>query len=117
MTELANGPLMWAMPWPCLHEFLAVLTNRRVYKPPTPMDLALAQAQKLIESDNCLLIGETDQHWKRLRMCIDGGIVGRRIHDAKIAAICVQHGVREFWSADRDFSRFPELRTINPLVR
>jgi predicted nucleic acid-binding protein len=46
-----------------------------------------------------------------------GQIVGGRTHDARIAAICIQHGVRELWSADRDFSRFPELTTANPLAR
>jgi predicted nucleic acid-binding protein len=34
-----------------------------------------------------------------------------------VVALCVQHGVRELWSADRDFSRFPEPATVNPLTR
>lgn len=38
------------------------------------------------------------------------------LRDAKIAAICLQNGVREFWTADREFSRFPGLRTVNPLT-
>ena len=116
VSDLANGPRTWAIPWPCLHEFLAVLTNPRVYKPVTQMGIALGQAERLIELPNTVLIGETDEHWQRLRDCIDASIIGRRIHDAKIAAICLQHGVREFWSADRDFSRFPQLKTRNPLA-
>lgn len=43
-------------------------------------------------------------------------IAGPAVHDARIAAICLQHGVSELLSADRDFSRFPELKTRNPLV-
>jgi hypothetical protein len=46
-----------------------------------------------------------------------GNIAGPLVHDARIAAICLQHGVRELWTADRDFSRFPQLKTVNPLVR
>ena len=38
------------------------------------------------------------------------------VHDARIAALCGYHGVAELWSADRDFTRFPSLRTRNPLV-
>ncbi len=38
------------------------------------------------------------------------------VHDARIAAICLAHGVSELWTADRDFSRFPELKARNPLV-
>jgi len=40
---------------------------------------------------------------------------GPQVHDARIAAICLENGVRELWTADRDFSRFPELKTRNPL--
>jgi predicted nucleic acid-binding protein len=30
--------------------------------------------------------------------------------------LCRQHGVRELWSADRDFSRFAGLKVVNPLL-
>ena len=43
-------------------------------------------------------------------------ISGAAIHDARIAAICLDHGVDELWTCDRDFSRFPDLRTRNPLI-
>jgi predicted nucleic acid-binding protein len=46
----------------------------------------------------------------------DGRIAGAQVHDARVAALCQQHGVRELWSADRDFSRFAGLTTVNPLV-
>jgi uncharacterized protein len=39
------------------------------------------------------------------------GTAGPAIHDAKIAAICVSHGVRELLTIDRDFTRFPALNT------
>ena len=39
-----------------------------------------------------------------------------RVHDARIAALCLAHGVRELWTADRDFSRFAKLATANPLA-
>lgn len=45
-----------------------------------------------------------------------GKVSGPKVHDARIAALCMQHGVRELWSADRDFSAFPALVVTNPLV-
>lgn len=39
------------------------------------------------------------------------------MHDARIAALCLLHGVRVLWSADRDFSRFPELAVVDPLAK
>jgi len=39
------------------------------------------------------------------------------IHDARIAAICLENGVVELWSADRDLGRFAGLKVVNPLVK
>jgi hypothetical protein len=44
------------------------------------------------------------------------GVAGAKVHDARIAALCLSHGVAELWTADRDFSRFPSLTTRNPLI-
>ena len=41
---------------------------------------------------------------------------GGQIHDTRIAACCLTYGVKELWTVDRDFSRYPELRTRNPLL-
>jgi len=43
VAGLANGASPWAIPWPCLHEFLAVVTHPRIYAPPTPLPRALEQ--------------------------------------------------------------------------
>ena len=64
------------------------------------------------------MIAEGPDHWNELRGLLETGrIAGPRVHDARIAALCVAHGVRELWTADRDFSRFPALKTANPLTQ
>jgi hypothetical protein len=45
-----------------------------------------------------------------------GKATGGAVHDARIAACCRFHGVRELWSADRDYLRYPWLKVRNPLV-
>lgn len=117
ITELAEGTAAWAIPWPCIHEFLAVVSNSRVYDPPSEMATAMEFVAELRQSPSLTLLAEGDAHWDALSELITTGrITGGRVHDARIAAICIQHGVRELWTADRDFNRFPELKTINPLV-
>ena len=117
ITELAEGGGAWAIPWPCVHELLAVVTNARVYDPPTETTVALDYVDALFGSPSLVLLAETDLHWKSLRSLMTAArIAGGRVHDARIAAICIQHGVRELWSADRDFSRFPDLTVVNPLI-
>lgn len=44
------------------------------------------------------------------------GLRGGAVHDARIAAIRIDHGVDEPWSCDRDFARFPDLSVSNPLI-
>ena len=117
LVQLAEGLVPWAIPWPCLHEFAAIVTHPRIYKPPTPLDQAIEQIDAWLESPSLVLLAEAEGHWPILRDLLrDGGVVGPQVHDARIAALCKLHGVQELWTADRDFSRFPGLRLRNPLV-
>lgn len=117
ISSLAESDASWAIPWPCVHEFLAVVTRRGLFDPPTPLKTALGQVDAWLEVPNLTLLAETDSHWSVLRaISVAGKVRGLRVHDARIAALCLQHGVREIWSADRDFGRFPNLRVVNPLL-
>ncbi len=117
LTRLAEGHAAWAVPWPCLHEFLAVVTHPQVYDPPATIDAALGFVDGLLESPTLVVLAETEAHWPILRsLVVRGQITRGRIHDARIAALCIQHGVTQLWSADRDFNRFPELTVVNPLI-
>jgi toxin-antitoxin system PIN domain toxin len=117
LAALAEGPAPWIIPWPCLHEFLAIVTHARIYDPPTPLLAALDQVDAWMESPTLLLLAESDQHWPKLRALVTiGQVTGPRIHDARVAALCKQHGVRLLWSADRDYSRFADLAVVNPLM-
>ena len=117
VVELAEGRTPWAIPWPCIHEFLAIVTHPKVFVPPTPLPSAMDQVEAWLESPTLVLLSESDGHWSELRTIIETGrVVGPQVHDARVAALCLQHGVRELWSADRDFGRFPRLTTTNPLV-
>ncbi len=106
-----------AIPWPCVHEFLAVVTHPRVYSPPSPMALALAAVGALTDERGIHFIAEGRNHAALLAdLLASGRVVGAKVHDARIVAICLAHGIDELWSADRDFSWFPQLRVVNPLA-
>lgn len=117
LTELAEGRAAWAIPWPCIHEFLAITTHPSIFKPPTPLPLALDQVEAWLESPSLVMLGEDEGYWDTLKAQLTGSrVVGPRVHDARIAALCRRHQVRELWTADRDFSRFPDVPASNPLV-
>jgi toxin-antitoxin system PIN domain toxin len=114
---LAEGTAPWAIPWPCVHEFLSTVTHPRIYRPPSTLEDAVRQIDLWRLSPSLVLLSETADYWPRLRETLNAArVVGPQVHDARVAALCRLHGVRELWTADRDFTRFAELTTRNPLV-
>lgn len=117
ITELAEGAAAWAIPWPCLHEFYAIVTHPRIYAPPSAPAKAIDQIEAWLESPTLTLLAESSDHWAALGPLLSAARVrGPLVHDARVAALCLQHGVKTLWTADRDFARFAPLRAVNPLV-
>jgi toxin-antitoxin system PIN domain toxin len=116
ITGLAEGSSDWAVPWPCIWEFLAITTHPRIYNPPTPLADAVAEVERWTESPTLQLIGEGGTFESIRIPLLKSAVRGPAVHDARIAAICQAHGIQKLWTADRDFSRFPGLRTENPLL-
>lgn len=114
LKALAEGNEPWALPWPCICEFLRVVTHPRVFDPPTDVDVALEDLEALLGSPSLILLGEGPSHLAHLRRLAAGNVSGNLVHDAHIAALAVEHGVTELLTLDRDFARFPALRCRNP---
>lgn len=116
VRQVGEGAAPWALPWPCVHEFYSTVTSTK-WRPQTSPSQAIAVVRALLASPSARLLGEGANHLEWLeKFAARGNVHGGGIHDARIAAICLSHGVRELWTADRDFSRFPELKTRNPLA-
>lgn len=114
---LAEGAAPWGIPWPCLHEFLAIVTHPRIYAPATPQAAAITQIEAWLASPTHVLLSEGPGYWEVLQALLKTSKVsGGQVHDARIAALCLHNRVSELWTADRDFSRFSALTTRNPLV-
>lgn len=117
VTDLANSGSPWAITWSSIHEFLAIVTHPKIYNPPTPLGSVLDSIRAWMESPGLRLLGEGSGYFEKLsKQATKGKIKGPRIHDARIASVCLHHGVKKLWTADRDFSAFPELSCENPLV-
>ncbi len=116
LRKLCEGRSPWGLPWPCLHEFYRVVTQTGLPFTPSEPEIALAAIESWTRAPSCQLLAEGPAYLARLRTVVTTARpTGALIHDAKIAAICLSHGVSELWTADRDFSRFPALKTRNPL--
>lgn len=118
LRQAAEGDVPWAIPWPCLHEFLSKVTHPRIFRRPTPLPHAIEQVREWLRSPSARVIGEPEGYLEVLAdVLIESRTAGAQVHDARIAAICLAHGVDELWSADRDFGRFSRrLQVRNPLI-
>lgn len=121
--EAASGCLAafatsaWAIPWPCIQEFLAIATHPRFFDPPSPLDDAPAAVDSWRSVPTTILLAEAEGYADVPEATLrESRVVGPRVHDARIAALCRQHAIAELWTADRDLSRFPHLKARNPLI-
>ena len=71
---LASGGAAWGIPWPCVHEFLSIVTRPRVFDPPTPLNNAIAQVEIWMESPTNSLLAEADGYWSVLRRLVEARV-------------------------------------------
>lgn len=118
MRTLAEGPQPWAVPWPCVYEFFSVVTNSRIWAgAASSPEQAWAQIEAWLASPSVRLLSETEQFAVLLaRFVTLPRVRGGVVHDARVAALCVVHGVEILLTRDRDFSLFTDLRTRDPLA-
>jgi len=111
LIELAEGSTQWAIPVFCVSEFLRVITHRRIFDPPFPVERAVVATQRLLESPSLTVLLPGERHVELfLGAMAEGGASGNLVFDAQIVALCRAAGVSVLLSEDRDFDRFPGLR-------
>ncbi len=117
VKQLAEQNSRWAIPYPCIHEFYSIVTNPKIYNPSSTQNQAIHFIEALIQSPHLTLLSEDETYWPEIRKTIrDSKVMGGMIHDARIASLCTIHGIKELWTFDRDFIRFPQLKIKNPLI-
>jgi len=114
LAALAGGRSPWAIPYPCVAQFLRVVTHR-AYRPVIPVAAAWHNLDTLLGSPTVQLLTPTRQHLPMLREVIDeSGAIGDLVYDAQIVTLCLEYGVREILTADRDFRRFTGIKVTDP---
>jgi uncharacterized protein len=101
--------------WTTVLGFLRVVTNPRIFRVPLLLDRAVAVVDDWLEQQAVEIILPTPRHWLTLRQMMTAGQAGGpMVSDAHLAALSLEHGATVY-STDRDFSRFPGVRVVNPI--
>lgn len=115
LEDELSGPAAFGLSDLVLSGFLRIVTHPRVFADPTPLDDALEFVDVLRDRENRVPIAPGPRHWSIFReLCETAGVRGNLVPDAYLAALAIEAGA-EFITTDRDFTRFPELRTRHPL--
>ncbi len=116
VDEMLAGEAAFGVSELVLSGFVRVATHPRVFKQPTPLDIALAFADRLRIHDNAVAVAPGERHWSIFtRLCRDAGARGNLIPDAYLAALAIESG-SEWITTDRDYARFTGLRWKHPLT-
>jgi len=116
LVDLMSKGTSWAVPWPCVYEFFAVVTNPKIFKTASSSGDAVFFFEGFAQTAAFEFLCEKESGWANFKEIVQRtGITSGKVHDAKIASVCLQNDVHELWTNDRDFSLFPALTTVNPL--
>ena len=102
--------------WVSVLGFIRVVTNPRIFRVPLLLDKAVAVVDEWFQQQSVEVVLPTPRHWSTLRdMLTEGQASGALTTDAHLAALSLEHGAT-LYTTDRDFSRFPGVRVVNPLT-
>jgi toxin-antitoxin system PIN domain toxin len=102
--------------WVSVLGFIRVVTNPRVFRVPLLLDRAVAVVDEWFQQQSVEVVLPTPRHWSTLReMLTVGQASGALATDAHLAALAIEHGAT-LYTTDRDFSRFPGVRVVDPLT-
>lgn len=97
-----------------LASFLRMVTNRRMFNEPTPLEVALSFAEAFRSGPGATRVSVGPGVWERFTsICRTINATGNLVPDAFLAAIAIEAGC-EWVTTDRDFGRFAEIRWRRP---
>ena len=116
LEAVLSGPDLVRFAWLTLWAFLRIATNARVFDRPLSTSEAADAISSWLAQSGAGILEPGERHWDILRDLVnDGQAAGPLVMDGVLAAIAIEHGAT-VCTTDRDFSRFPGLRWVNPLL-
>jgi len=109
----------WYLSWNVIYEFLRVTTHPRVFRTPWTAKEAWAFVSAVLASPGLTLLVPTERHASVVNAVIEEvpGLRGNLVHDARTAILMREHGIRQIFTRDTDFHRFPFITPLDPVAR
>jgi toxin-antitoxin system PIN domain toxin len=115
LETVVAGPAPVRLAWVTVLAFVRIMTSPQVFRRPLTPSEAVAVVDEWLSAPAVAVLGPEERHWEVMRqMLVEGQAIGPLVTDAHLAALAVEHGAT-LATTDKDFARFPGLKTINPL--
>lgn len=111
----ADGPLGWAIPFPCIAEFWAVVTHPAASGRPSKPREAEGFLDNLVAAGAKILYPRSGAMARLCKLAVRLDVQGARFFDLQIGLTCQEAGAREIWSHDHNFIAVPGLVVNDPL--
>ena len=107
----------WYSTWQIIYEFLRVTTHPRVLRKPWSIGDAWGFVAALLASPGLEILVPTSRHADVARKVFEelSFLGGNLVHDAHVAILMREHGIRRICTRDADFHRFPFIEVMDPL--
>jgi toxin-antitoxin system PIN domain toxin len=108
----------WYLSWPICYEFLRICTHPNILPKPWSLSAAWRFLETLLQSPTAGVLLPTSRHTELFSMLVSEipHLRGNILHDAHTAVLMREHGIKEIYTRDTDFHRFPFLKVIDPLA-
>ena len=115
LENALNGYEPVLLPWATILGFLRIATNLRAFERPLSLDEAIDAVSGWLARPNVRIAQPTERHWELLAASLrEAQAKGPLVPDAHLAVLALEHGAT-VCTTDRDFARFKNVRTTDPL--
>jgi uncharacterized protein len=115
LEESLSATTSFAFSWQTITAFIRISTNIKAFPKPLTIKEATEIVTEWLERPNTTILQPTERHWEIFARLLDEGqAAGALVMDAHLAALAIEHNC-QLATTDRDFARFTELKTVNPL--
>ena len=106
----------WYVSWPICYEFLRVCTHANILPKPWSLGEAWHFLETLLDSPAAGVLLPTNRHTEVLKNVVAEipHLRGNILHDTHTAVLMREHGIRQIYTRDSDFHRFPFITVIDP---
>lgn len=108
---------LFCLAWPTVMSYLRIATHPGVFANPLTPEEAMSNVESLLHLPHARVLSEEEGFWEIYRAVTSRiAVRGNLVPDAHVAAILRQHGVRTFYTRDRDFLKFSFLEVRDPFA-